>query len=68
MTRLESCADRLEDYIAGRIERIEELEEQLLDLRQPGQEGHGKREYLDYWGKFRHYSDICTTNVVGKGY
>lgn len=68
MTRLESCADRLEDYVAGRIERIEELEEELLDLRQPGHPDHGKRQYLDYWARFRHYSDISTANVVGKGY
>ena len=68
MTRLESCADRLEDYIAGRIERIEELEETLLDVRCPGHAEYGKRMYMDYWGKGRHYSDIVSANVVGKGY
>ncbi|MBQ3135657.1 MAG: beta-N-acetylhexosaminidase [Oscillospiraceae bacterium] len=68
MTRLESCADRLEDYIDGRIERIEELEEELLDVRCPGHAEYGKRMYMDYWGKGRHYADIVSANVVGKGY
>ncbi len=68
MTRLESCADRLEDYIDGRIECIEELEEELLDARCPGHAEYGKRMYMDYWGKGRHYADIVSANVVGKGY
>ena len=68
MTRLESCADRLEDYVDGRIERIEELEEELLDLRQPDHPDHGKRMYLDYWAKHRHYTLMVSTNVVGMGY
>ena len=68
MTRLESCADRLEDYIDGRIERIEELEEELLDVRCPGHAEYGKRMYMDYWGKGRYYADIVSANVVGKGY
>ena len=69
MTRLECCADRLDDYITGRIDRIEELEEELLDLRQPDHPDHGKCMYLDYWVRTnRYYSDIMTANVVGKGF
>lgn len=67
MTRLGHCADRLEDYVRGQIPRIEELEEQLLDVRTPAHPAFGVREYLDYWGKGRHYSEIATANVVGKG-
>ena len=69
MVRLENCADRLEDYITGRIERIEELEEEQLDIRTPLHPDYGQRKYLDYWVRSnRYYSDIMTTSVVGKGF
>lgn len=70
MMRLSSCADRLMDYVSGRIERIEELEEALLDPRSPSSANYGKRTYIDYWDRSasRYYSWISTANVVGKGY
>lgn len=38
MLRLESCAKRVEDFLEGRIECVEELEEELLDMEGNGRE------------------------------
>ena len=57
------------DYVNGRIERIEELEETLLDPRSPSNPNYGKRKYLDYWDRNgRFYAWVVSANVVGKGY
>ena len=67
MTRLSHCADRLEDYVSGDIDRIEELEEVLLDIRTPGSADHGVRKYLNYWDRnARQYCDITTANMLFK--
>ncbi len=69
MNRLDYCADRLEDYVAGRIDRVEELEEKLLDVRTPASDSYGVKKYLNYWDRnSRYYVDIVSANVVGKGY
>lgn len=69
MMRLEHCAERLSDYIDGRIDRIEELEDEQLDPRTPGGNNYGKREYLDYWDRCgRFYAYTVTASVIGKGY
>lgn len=67
--RLNHCADRIMDYVKGYIDRIEELEEPLLDPRTPASVHYGERKYLDYWdhcGRF--YTYAVSANVVGKGY
>ena len=67
MTRLSHCADRLEDYIRGDIDRIEELEEVLLDMRAPTSADYGVRKYLNYWDRnARQYCDIATANLLFK--
>ena len=67
MTRLSHCADRLEDYVGGRIDRIEELEEVLLDMRTPSGADYGVRKYLNYWDRnARQYCDIATANMLFK--
>ena len=67
MTRLSHCADRLEDYIRGDIDRIEELEEVLLDMRTPASADYGQRKYLNYWDRnARQYCDITSANMLFK--
>ena len=67
--RLNHCADRLMDYVSGRVERIEELEETLLDPRTPSSPNYGKRMYQNYWDRnSRFYAWLVSANVVGKGY
>ena len=67
MTRLSHYADRLEDYINGDIDRIEELEEVLLDMRTPASADYGQRKYLNYWDRnARQYCDITSANMLFK--
>lgn len=54
--RIESCTQRLEDLYNGKISKIEELEDKLLDIR--GVEG-GERNYGGGT-----YKDAVTTNVL----
>ena len=69
MTRLNHCADRLDEYVAGRIDSIEELEMEQLDVRTPASPAYGQRKYLNYWDRnSRYYTEIVSANVVGKGY
>jgi len=69
MTRLNHCADRLDEYVAGRIDSIEELEMEQLDVRTPLSPAYGQRKYLNYWDRnSRYYTEIVSANVVGKGY
>ncbi len=63
MTRLETCADRLTDYIEGRIPKIEELEEELLDIRPLNSPTYGQKKYLNYWEGSRDHQRITSTNV-----
>jgi len=67
MTRLNHCAERLEDYAAGRLERIEELEMEQLDVRTPSSPSYGQRKYLNYWDRnSRYYMEIASANVMEK--
>ena len=67
MLRLDHCADRLLDYVHGRIERIEELEDTQLDPRSPANQGYGERRYLDYWDRCgRFYAYASTANIIGE--
>ncbi len=69
MTRLVHCAERLDEYVAGNVDRIEELEETLLDVRTPLSPDYGKRKYLNYWDRnSRYYTEIVSANWVGKGF
>ena len=47
LLRLRSCRDRLEDYLAGRISQIDELEEKQ-EAFMPGYEG--KRIFFNNFG------------------
>lgn len=69
MARLDHCADRLMDYVNGNVDRIEELEETLLDVRTPAGNNYGEKKYLNYWDRnSRYYTDIVSATIVGKGY
>ena len=51
------------------LDRIEELEETLLDVRTPLSPDYGKRKYLNYWDRnSRYYTEIVSANWVGKGF
>ena len=65
--RLNHCAERLEAYCAGAVDRIAELEDELLDTRTPLSQDYGKRKYLNYRDDCaRLYCDIVSTNVLFK--
>lgn len=49
MLRLESCAKQVEDYLEGRLKRIEELEEELLDLEGNGRDLQHRPVYELEW-------------------
>ena len=67
MTRLNTCANILEEYIRGEIEHIEELEMEQLDPRTPLDPDYGVRKYQHYWNRnARFYSDIVSTCVTDK--
>ena len=58
MLRLESCAKRVEDFLEGRIECVEELEEELLDMEGNGRELQHRPVYELEWNK------IATPNLL----
>lgn len=58
MTRIESCAERLQDLYEGKIEVIEELEEKQLDLAGNGEVFEQKHKYFNNWGA------TVTANVI----
>ena len=58
MTRVEHCAVRLTKYLNGEIDRIEELEEKLLDYR-----GKGEEYVIDDLMSLD-YKHIITPNVL----
>ncbi|MBQ3556656.1 MAG: family 20 glycosylhydrolase [Oscillospiraceae bacterium] len=67
MTRLNTCADILEQYIRGDIDRIEELEMEQLDPRTPLDPTYGVKKYQTYWNRnSRYYSDIVSACVTDK--
>ncbi len=68
MTRVEHCADRLQDYVDGKISQIEELEEKLLDIRPVDSSTYGVKKYLNYWDRAKRYSEVVTANVLSNGY
>lgn len=51
MTRIKSCADRLEDLYKDKIQVIEELEEKQLDLLGGGENFAQKHTNFNSWGK-----------------
>lgn len=55
--RLQSCRKTLIDYINGKIERIPELEESLLDY-------HGKEEYLSVAAKYHRWGATVSTTLI----
>ena len=59
MQRTKSCARRLKDYIEGKTERIEELEEKTLDFTTGGEPNPEK-----YGVSWNIYSVIATANVL----
>ena len=66
MTRIEHCADRLQDYLDGNIAEIEEPETELLDIRPTDSPTNGVRKYLNYWDGAKLYGDVVTSNVLYK--
>ncbi|MBQ3135659.1 MAG: family 20 glycosylhydrolase [Oscillospiraceae bacterium] len=67
MTRLNTCADILEEYVRGDIDRIEELEMEQLDPRTPLDPTYGVKKYQTYWNRnSRYYSDIVSACVTDK--
>ncbi len=67
MTRLETCADNLEEYVRGEVARIEELEIEQLDPRTPANPTCGIKKYMNYWDRnSRYYSDIVSACVTDK--
>ena len=62
MQRTKSCARRLKDYIEGKTERIEELEEKTLDFTTGGEPDPEK--YGVNGAGFNIYSVIATANVL----
>lgn len=59
--RIESCKKTLEEYLAGEISQIDELEEPLLDLRGNGSNFEKKPVCFNHWGK------TITANALGMG-
>ena len=57
LLRLQSCKERLSQYIAGEIDCIEELEEKLLDF-------HGKEKLSPIVTDINRHSKIVTPNVL----
>ena len=55
MLRVSSCRERLEAYLAGKIDRIEELEEKILPLNPAEKEG-----YL----QSNNYRDIVSAGIL----
>ncbi len=67
MTRLETCADRLEEYVRGELQTIDELEMEQLDPRTPSSPAYGVKKYMNYWDRnSRYYSDIVSACVTDK--
>ena len=67
MMRLTHCADRLEAYALGAVDRIAELDDALLDIRTPLSQDYGKRKYLNSLDHCANlYCDIVSTNVLFK--
>lgn len=67
MTRLNTCAELLEEYVRGDIKRIEELEMEQLDPRTPASTAYGVKKYMNYWDRnSRYYSDIVSACVTDK--
>lgn len=59
--RVKECRKTLEAYLAGKLSRIEELDEPNLDLRGGGLEMAGEPVYYNQWGS------IVTANVISHG-
>ena len=58
--RTAHCKMMLEDYIHGRIEKIDELEEKLLDYKGNGEEFQRKPVMENLWGR------IVSANLIGQ--
>jgi len=67
MTRLVHCARRLEEYVAGRTDRILELEDKQLDVRTPMSADYGVRKYMGHRdANASMYCDTVSSNVLFK--
>lgn len=58
--RTAHCKKMLEDYISGKIEKIDELEEKLLDYKGNGEEFQRKPVMENLWGR------IASANLIGQ--
>lgn len=50
MQRVRHCRQTIQDYLDGRLERIEELEQPVLDVQCLGEKGDGKPIQFNSWG------------------
>ncbi|MBE6957406.1 MAG: hypothetical protein E7450_08185 [Ruminococcaceae bacterium] len=67
MARLDTCADRLEEYVGGELATIDELEMEQLDPRTPSSPAFGVKKYMNYWDRnSRYYSDIVSACVTDR--
>ena len=55
--RVKSCRTRIEDYIAGKTDSIEELEEAVLDFE-------GKAEFSKKHIRYNQWGNVVTANVL----
>lgn len=58
MIRIKSCIERLQDFMDGKIQLIEELEEKQLPINFKGEEFGGNHRIFNSWGK------TITANVL----
>lgn len=58
--RTAHCKKMLEDYISGKMEKIDELEEKLLDYNGNGEEFQRKPVMENLWGR------IVSANLIGQ--
>lgn len=58
--RTAHCKKMLEDYISGKTDKIDELEEKLLDYKGAGEELQGKPVMENHWGR------IVSANLIGQ--
>lgn len=60
MLRAESCRKRLEEYLEGKIDKIEELEQRLLDATGDNESPEPKGEVIRY----NRYCETATVNIL----
>ena len=60
LLRTQSCRERLEAFIEKRIDRIEELEQKLLNVYGNNEDFEPKREVISY----NLYQNTATVNII----